>query len=217
MAGPKRTSEWIRRLKSEGLAALRLSPWLLLSLLLVLILWQADTAALAGLFQSPPTDTPTVPTTPTSATTPPIVPTATFTPVPTATLTTVPTATVTPELSATLTPVLPQTPEVSPTLTPTLVPSPTPTVTPTQMLPAGEVSPTLQPAEGEADAAAGQERQRYATGESGLEFEWGMLFDAVALGLSYTWLCCGVFVVLGVPLFFLVLWVASRVRQQRAE
>ncbi len=201
MAGPKRTSEWIRRLGSEGQAVLRLSPWLLLSLLLVLILWQVDSAALAGLFQSPPTNTPIVPATATPVTTLPPEPTAT--------------ATV--ELTVTLTAVPTDTPEALPSETPTVLPSEPPTATATQMVPTGEASPTPLPAEGEGDAAAGEDRQRYPEGESSLEFEWGMLFDAVALGLSYAWLCCGILIVLGVPLFFLVLWVASRARQQRTE
>jgi hypothetical protein len=42
-----------------------------------------------------------------------------------------------------------------------------------------------------------------------------MLFDSVALAVSYLWLCCGVFVLLGIPLFFLILWIASKRRQQQ--
>jgi hypothetical protein len=179
---------------------LRFSPWLLLSLLLVLVLWQADTAALAGLFQSPPTDTPTVQATATSEATPTLLPTATSTQV----------------ISETATPLPSDTPTILPSDTPTLTPSATPILTATQPLPAGEEALTPPP-EGEASEATEDEQRRYPIGDTGLNFEWGMLFDAVALGLSYTWLCCGVFIVLGVPLFFIVLWVASSARRQRTE
>jgi hypothetical protein len=204
MAGPIRKPEVIRRAKSEARAVLRLSPWLLLSLLLVLILWQADTAALAGLFQSPPTDTPTVQATNTSVATPTLLPSAT------------PALTATQVITDTPTPLPSDTPTVLPSDTPTLAPSATPTLTATQPLPAGEEALT-PPAEGEGGEAAEEERRRYPLGDTGLNFEWGMLFDAVALGLSYTWLCCGVFIVLGIPLFFIVLWVASSARRQRTE
>lgn len=198
MAGPTRKSGLIRRLRREAGVALRLSPWLLLSLLLVLILWQADTAALAGLFQSPPTDTPTVPATDTPEVTPTLVLTPTATIVPTDTPTALPT----------------DTPTVLPSDTPMVAPSVTPTATLTQTLPAGGEAPIVSPAE---EGSEAEERQRYPQGESGFRFEWGMLFDSVALALSYGWLCCGAFVVLGVPLFFIALWVASTVRRQRSE
>ncbi|MEJ2209249.1 MAG: hypothetical protein P8129_09460 [Anaerolineae bacterium] len=202
MAGPIKKSDIIRRLTREARGALRLGPWLLLSLLLLLIFWQADSSALAGLFQSPPTDTPTVPATNTVAPMPTLPPTAT----PTQAIT----PTVAPPAGETPAPAPSDTPLAPPTLTLT----PTPTLTPTQSLPAGEEALT-PPAEGQ--EAAGDDRGRYPEGESGLNFEWGMLFDAVALGLSYGWLCCGGLIVLGVPLFFLVLWVASYNRRQQSE
>lgn len=59
--------------------------------------------------------------------------------------------------------------------------------------------------------------QRYPDGESNLRFEWGMLFDSFALGVSYIWLCCGGLVLLCIPAIFLVLWVASRRRKQGEE
>lgn len=187
--------------------ALRLSPWLLLSLLLVLILWQADTAALSGLFQSPPTDTPTVPATDT-----PVPPTDT----PVATPTLVPMATATVVVTDTPTVLPSETPTVLPSDTPTVAPSLRPTATLTQTLPAGGEPTIVAPPE-EGGEAVEEDRQRYPQGESDLKFEWGMLFDSVALALSYSWLCCGVFIVLGVPLFFVVLWIASTVRRQRSE
>jgi hypothetical protein len=55
--------------------------------------------------------------------------------------------------------------------------------------------------------------------EPDLQFEWGELFDALALGASYLWLGCGVFMLLAIPVVFVVLWVASnrRKRQQQEE
>jgi hypothetical protein len=44
-----------------------------------------------------------------------------------------------------------------------------------------------------------------------------MLFDSVALLLSYLWLCCGGLLFLAVPLMFVILWVASRRRQEQEE
>jgi hypothetical protein len=68
------------------------------------------------------------------------------------------------------------------------------------------------PTEAEPDSG-----QRYAQQDSNLLFDWSVLIDSVALGLSYVWLCCGVLVVLGIPAFFIVLWLASRRRQQGEE
>jgi hypothetical protein len=44
-----------------------------------------------------------------------------------------------------------------------------------------------------------------------------MLFDSLALLLSYAWLCCGGLLFLAIPLVFVVLWVASKRRQQQEE
>lgn len=198
MSGLRRKSKLIRHLRREAGAVLRLGPWLLLALLLVLILWQADTAALSGLFQSPPTDTPTVPATDTPLPTPTLMITATATTVMTSTPTVVPS----------------DTPTTVPSETPTLAPSQTPVISPTQTL---TPALTTSPAGGEGAEEAEPGSQRYPQGESNLNFEWGMLFDSVALAFSYVWLCCGAFIVLGVPLFFVVLWVASTARRQKTE
>jgi hypothetical protein len=183
-------ARWVRR---EASAILKLSPWIVVALLLVVAFWGRDTAALSGLFQSPPTLTPTVP------------------------------ATDTPEPSATLPPteVPAETPTLPPTETATLTPTatiePTAAVTDTPQPTATETD--LTPAEDETPAAEGDEndRQRYTEGDSGLKFEWPMLFDSVALGLSYVWLCCGVLVLVVIPLIFIVLWVASRSRRGSQE
>jgi hypothetical protein len=81
-----------------------------------------------------------------------------------------------------------------------------PSVTPTD---AGVAEPTLTP--------TGTDRQRYAEGESNLEFEWSMLFDSVSLLVSYVWLCCGIIIFLAVPAFFIAVWRASKRRQQPEE
>jgi hypothetical protein len=209
MAASMRESKRIGRFWRAVPACLRLGPWLLLSLLLVVMLWQGQPTALAGLFQSPPDDTPTATATSTPDATPSGAETATGTPAVTGT----PAITSTLVITGTL--ALPSaTPEVLPSATPTVGLSETPSMTATELSPAEAETATPTPA-GEEDAG-GPGSQRYAEGESNLRLDWAMLFDAVALGLSYAWLCCGGLVVLGVPLFFLVLWVASK-RQQRTE
>lgn len=179
-------------IRREAKAVLKLSPWILVALLLALGVLRADLVATSGLFQSPPTTTPTsqatatseVPETtptgalPTSPPTPTLAPTAPMTEIP-------PTATEQPATPTTLAP------------TATFTPPPT----------AGSAAPT----------ATVDDRQRYADEGNGLIFEWGTLFDSVALGVSYLWLCCGVFVFLLIPLVFLVLWVASRRRRPQQE
>jgi hypothetical protein len=84
-------------------------------------------------------------------------------------------------------------------------------VPPTLTVPPSPTSTTVEA------TATPDERQRYAEEDSNLRFEWGMLFDSVALGLSYAWLCCGVLVLVAVPIVFLILWVAHRRRQQQRE
>jgi hypothetical protein len=59
--------------------------------------------------------------------------------------------------------------------------------------------------------------ERYPEGESNLLFDWSMLVDSLALGLSYAWLCCGFIVFLGLAAVFVVLWAASRRREQGEE
>jgi hypothetical protein len=173
---------------------LRLSPWLLVSLLLAAVLGSTDTAAVSGLFQSPATDTPTSePTTPPQDT--PTVP---------------------PEATATVPA------EATPTELPTATTEPTATVLPTDTPPPTEAPPTATNTPVPTDAGAQAQptedgSTRYADEESTLRFEWGMLFDSIALGLSYTWLCCGALVLVSVPIVFVVLWVASKRRRQQKE
>jgi hypothetical protein len=174
-------------MRREVKALARLSPWLLLSLLLAALLWSVDLTTTSGLFQSPPEGSP--PPGPEGAT---ITPTLTLTP------------TLEPAATAQPTPTL----ELSPTVTAT------PVVTPTAV-----PEPTVSPPEEEGGSPETPEAgsERYAEEDAALAFEWGMLFDSVALMASYAWLCCGVLVFVSIPILFVVLWVAARRRQQSEE
>jgi hypothetical protein len=201
-----RKLEMVRRVRQEMRAALRLGPLALAALLVVALLWQSDTAALSGLFQSSPVDTPPpepAPPTPSPTETSTAAPTDALTP------TTEPSQPVpveTPTLTVTETVV----PEATLTSTPTMTETPTePSLTVTST-----ASPTGEPASPEPTP---DERERYPEEDSNLKFEWSMLFDSVSLFLSYLWLCCGVLVFLAIPLFFIALWVASKRRRQPEE
>jgi len=186
-------SRAIRQLRRELGALLKLCPWVLAALLLVAVFWQADLAATTGLFQSPPTDEP-------PAIAPTDEPPPLSSPEPSEGITT--DATVEPPPTATLEPTATQEPA------PTDTPSPEPTATE----PGATATWTPEPG-----AEEGETRGRYATGEPELEFEWGMLFDSLALGLSYIWLCCGVVVLLGILAAFAAVWIASRRRRSLSE
>jgi hypothetical protein len=199
-----RNSEIVALVRRELRAMLKLAPWLLAAVLVAAFLWQIGSDGTAGLyqspeglFQSPPEATVTaVPPSPTSPPTeaPTVEPTVPLlTDTPSATDTTTPTvpATLTPTASATL----------EPTATPTVV---TATATPIPSPTAGTVEATPTSS------------QRYPEGDSGLKFEWGMLFDSVALGVTYLWLCCGVLVLFSIPVAFAILWVVSK-RQRQPE
>jgi hypothetical protein len=200
-------------LKSEAKATLRLLPGAFLALLLVAVLWRVDLAAIEGLFQSPPPgggssdsplSTPTlIPTAAPPTRVPTQAPVPTSTPVPTQELPTAILPTETPTPSATATEVLPSDTPVTPTDTPLTPTRTSPTATPVSP------TPTL--------AASGEGGSRYPDDNSNLRFEWGMLFDSVALGLSYLWLCCGLLVLLAIPTFFLILWLAGKRRRQDEE
>ena len=122
-----------------------------------------------------------------------------------------PAASGTPVESATavVTPTLGLTPTLAPPPTGDLTPAAEPVVSPTVTTVPSAIPPT--------DETAGQESERYAEEDASLAFEWGMLFDSVALMASYAWLCCGALVFLAIPVFFVVLWVTARRRQQGEE
>jgi hypothetical protein len=197
---PRSTS----KLRREVQALLKFVPWVLLSLLFVLMAWHADIAALSGLFQSSPVETATAPP-------PPNTPT----PIPTRTPTDMPVAPAdaTPVITATLTPspTIEVTLTPTPTLTPTLTPTATPTLSPTDVLTTPATTEPTAPLE--ADTGW----QRYPSDASNVSYQWGMLFDSVALGLSYVWLGCGILIFVTIPVAFAVLWVVSKRRQQPLE
>jgi hypothetical protein len=100
-------------------------------------------------------------------------------------------------------------------MVPTNSPTPTPVPTETPVSPTPTALPptvTSSPAPDEVG-----EGDRYATEDSNLLFDWKLLFDSVALGLSYVWLCCGGLLIVGIVIFFVVLWTSARKRQKVAD
>ncbi len=190
--------EFVRRFHREFKAVVRLAPWFLIAILITFGLLRADLAATGALFQSPE-GTFQSPALPTAE--PVVPPTAAPTQPPAVAEPTVPGSEAAPIVTATV--------EMTVTMPPTVLPvetAPTvgvPTNTP-EVLETPEVVPETPEPE-PTDAS-----DRYAEGDSGLKFEWSMLFDSVALGLTYVWLACGVLILLGIPAFFGMLWLVSR-------
>jgi uncharacterized membrane protein len=90
----------------------------------------------------------------------------------------------------------------------TITPTVTATFTPTQTAePTATPSPSATP---DTDEASLED-------EGDLAFDWAELFDALALGATYLWLCCGVLLFLGIPVFFAVLWVTYKRRHEGAD
>ncbi len=178
---------------------------LLALVLLALSFWQGDLAATSGLFQSP--ETATMEPTATEQTAEPSTPTESVEP-PTST-------TEAPALEPTSTPAVP------PSEVPTDEEPPVVTKEPRRtepILEATEPSPTateqLYESAAEEDA---EPPSRYPDDDSNLVFDWGTLFDSLALGLSYAWLCCGVILTIGLPLLFVALWSRGRREQETEE
>lgn len=192
---------WLRR---EARAMVQLSPWLLAGLALTCLLWRAQnwsSAATAGLFQSEqmsPAATPTLPA---------------VTAVPTSGLS------VTPEPASSSTPatepVLPTAALPTEPISSTLESTNTavPTEAPPTLLPGATLAASPTAASGLPEATT--EPPRYPAEEADLRYDWGMLFDSLALGVSYLWLACGVVVLLGVLAIVLTLWVTNRQRQDK--
>ncbi|MGD8466705.1 MAG: hypothetical protein PVI09_22850 [Anaerolineae bacterium] len=187
--------------RQEASGALKLLPWLLGCVVVMLILWQTGLAGASGLFQSPPAPTSPLPTAtappPTATQSPTQIPQTTNTPAPTVetgTPTELPTSSV--ESTG------------LPTSTVTITPTVTATFTPTQTAePTATPSPSATP---DTDEASLED-------EGDLAFDWAELFDALALGATYLWLCCGVLLFLGIPVFFAVLWVTYKRRHEGAD
>jgi hypothetical protein len=197
-------------LYTEIKALLASCPLVLAAVVVLTLLWGTDLSAVPDTFQSSPVQPPGATATPTPTQQAPVVPTATVATgvatstdaptsepgLPTSTGAPVPTDTVTPATGATAVPTVPASPTATATLpaaTSTLLPPPTVAATQVQ-------APT--------------ESLRYPDSDSGLSFDFGMLFDSLALGVSYLWLCCGVLLLFAIPVIFAVLWVASQRRKQ---
>lgn len=180
---------------------------LLALVLLAMTAVNADLSATSGLFQSPQTAT----AQPTVATLTPELPTASPTPEPAVTMT----EPVTPLPSSTPSPTFTESPttgipEELPPTEPRALPSEEAATA--EALPTATEQPTESPEESEAETP-----QRYADSESVLRFDWGMLFDSLALGLSYAWLCCGVVLIVVLPILFVALWSRGRREQEPQE
>jgi hypothetical protein len=213
-AGLIKTVGIFERARRRARAVPRSFLWLLSAVLLGALLSRTDLAATGGLFQSPP-ESPLA--TPTQA--PTVVPTAIPTETTAATATAVPpdegpTETVAPESSPTLVPPTPTATVQVPAATPTPTATATATPTPTAVIPTATAVPSATSTPTPSSAGGGE---RYPEGESNLLFDWSMLVDSLALGLSYAWLCCGVIVLLGLAALFVALWAASKRREQGEE
>ena len=110
-------------------------------------------------------------------------------------------------------------------ITPTDTPAPTDTPTPPPPTPEPTATwtatppPTATPLptdtpQAETSAAA---RRHYVRGDSNVTFQWGMLIDSLALGISWAWLVLGILIGAGLPILFLVLWVKTRRRRPAQE
>lgn len=183
----------------------RLAACALAGLILAALLFRTGGAALAGLFQSEVTPPPpTAESTSTATLSPP-------TAAPTLTATLSP-ETPAPTLSVTVSPT-PEVPAASPTaasLAPTATPllaTPQPLETPT-LLPAATAVATVTPAR--ATAARTEPAQQ----SSSTSFSWGRFLDTLGLVLAYTWLACGLLVLIAAIVLFVFLWRASRHRRE---
>jgi len=118
-------------------------------------------------------------------------------------------------------PVLP--PLITPTVTVAPTDTPAPTAAPTQPPPTPEPAaswtptPLPEPINTAQTGASSQTRRHYVRGDSNVVFQWGMLVDSLALGISYAWLAGGILVGVGLPILFVVLWIRTRRRRPARE
>jgi outer membrane biosynthesis protein TonB len=194
------------RLARELRVAVRLVPCFLgLVLLLSAFFWRADLAATGGLFQSPQ-DTPT----PEPSARDSLFQSPQDTPTPEPpTATPVETPVVVPEETEIVEPTTPPEPSETPEPTATPTEPPTPTETPLPPTDTPLPPPTNTP-----EPVATEDRGRYAEDEDNLRFEWGMLFDSLALGLAYIWLFCGFVLFVCIGGLLVVVWLVARRRQR---
>ena len=199
-----------QRIQGELQGIIKLSPFVFALLVVMILLWRTDSVANSGLFQSSPVQTPA-----TLTSTPAMEVSATATSTQPPTVPPSPDATGTPEI-----PTAAATGSVAPLETATQVlpadtASPEATLAPTELTVTDTPTTTLPSETAEPGATADQDL-RYPEGESNLRFEWGMLFDSLALFFSYVWLFCGILLFVSVPLLFFLLWRSSAQRQEEA-
>jgi hypothetical protein len=180
---------------------LRLLPWLCVALLIGLVLSHTNLASV-GLFQS------IVPTDPFQSVLPTPVETVTSLPeVPSPTSTVaLPETTTVPTLPAELPTAEAPTPEPAQTATSQ------PLASPTEALPEQPAVPEMATP---ATAAATAEEQRYPQEKADLRFDWPVLLDSLALGISYLWLVCGIVLLLVAIVVLAYLWLSSKGHLQK--
>lgn len=183
-------------------------PWLGLALLVAAALAPGTVTASRLAFQSPEEPTPIPPT--------PTIPLPTDTPIPLP-----PTPTLPPPAPPTPTPEVPA-PDQAPTqVIPTQEPAPTleqptqaappPVVEPTQPPPTPPEATSLpQPTSTRRPAPAPQQRPPASAEADQPVINWVKFWDTVAVLLAYPWLCCGVGLLLLVPLVLLFLEIKGR-------
>ena len=185
-------SVWSSAVRSHFGRAVAWLPWLIVALLVTWLLWPEWTTPSQLLYQSPLLSPPQV--TPPPPTDTPVPPPPADTPVP----------------LPTDTPLLPtETPVPSPTVeAPTEVPTPTNTLTaqaPTPAIATATPTPvTLVPPPSE------DTQQSVGTGVSVIN--WTKFWDTVMVAVAYPWLCCGIALLLLVPVGLIYLEIKGRRR-----
>jgi hypothetical protein len=182
-------------------------PWLGVALVVAAVLAPGTVTASLLAFQSSPVATPVPPTptqppppppTPTQPQPPPTQPTATPvqpTPIPPAQAP-APTTEAPPPQATPIAPAQPTQPAAAPTMSPTPVVLPALTPTPLPPLPTPIPMPTPQPPSGANQPIV----------------NWIKFWDTIAVTLAYPWLCCGVALLLMVPVGLLFLEIKGRRR-----
>jgi len=210
---------WMTRRRQLARTAAWL-PWLGLALLVAAALAPGTVTAGQLAFQSPEEPTP-IPPTPTIA-----LPTDTPTPLPPTPIPLPPTPTLPPPAPPTPTPEVPApveaptqppptqaipTQELAPTLEQPTQPAPPPVVEPTQPPPTPpEATSPAQATATPRPAPAPQQRPPASAEDDQPVVNWVKFWDTVAVLLAYPWLCCGVGLLLLVPLLLLFLEIKGR-------
>ena len=187
-------SACLSAVRSQFSRAIAWLPWLIVALLLTWLLWPEWTTPSQLLYQSPPVSPPQV--TPPPPTNTPVPPPPADTPVP----------------LPTDTPLLPTgTPVPSPTVeAPIEIPTPANTLTAEAPTPA---IATATPTPGTLVPPPSVDTQQSAgTGTSVSVINWTKFWDTVMVAVAYPWLCCGIALLLLVPVGLIYLEIKGRRR-----